>query len=321
METPTPTPETTAAPADAQQAPPSPPSRDDLRARLEGMTIDEMATSTGSSVTPSPGEHAPGAEASPEKAADETGTDGAKPGQEGRERDESGKFKAKGAGKDAERAAKTWDEINAEKARLETERAALEQARREFDAKAATIKDAASKAKASASDLRRFAEEFKAEGRDDLAEAALSQAAKLEAEAGQVEQQAKVAEFRQKQDAVIREVVRENPALADRNSELYRMTSEVLKRVPALLTEPAGLKAAVEYAKAHTAASRIPVLEKELAEVKQRLAEREKLLQPATGGPSSPSGEVPFETLSTAERSKRLRESLKTADTRSLVFA
>ena len=107
----------------------------------------------------------------------------------------------------------------------------------------------------------------------------------------------------------------ENPDLRNKDSELFKAVDGILKRRPILTTYPEGIRDAVEAAKVHQRAARVDVLEKELAETKQRLAEREKLLQPGTGGPSSSSASgTNFDNLPRGQQREALLDSLRRAD-------
>lgn len=216
-----------------------------------------------------------------------------------------------------ERATKTWEEINREKAEIQRQREEIERQRREFELRKAEILPEAKRALASAEDYDRMASEWAAEGKDELAKSAKERAAHLRRVAQETEAQAKAAELQQAQMTVMREVVTAHPDLKDPKSALHQEVESVMKLRPILATYPDGIRDAVEVARLRLESKSVENLRKEVADLKQRLAEREKLLQPGGGAPAaaSASGES-FDSLPSGDREKRILEELRSAESR-----
>lgn len=243
------------------------------------------------SATPEAGTRAPATDDSTEDA--DAGAD-----------DDGGTKAANRTDKDEARRGKTWDEINREKEALAQERQRIQAEKDQIARDAATVEDGAKKALSSAEDYEKFAKDWDAEGREDLARQAREKAVELRTQA-----------FKIQQDHELKRLVTENPDLRNPESELTRTVDGLLKARPHLLKSPAGIRDAVEFAKAKGAEKRLAQVEKELAETKQRLADTQKKLQPATGGrPGRPLTPKEFSRMSTSDRETELRRMLREAD-------
>lgn len=307
-----------AAPADASKTLGS--EAEILRA-LEGMTVDSLLNSE--SVTPQdPGKHASGEDASQgEKAGDQSATsqaaDSSSTTTARTETDPNKTEQQTRDDKSTERASKSWEDINREKAELARNRTELERQRQELEQRRAELLPEAQKAKTTADDYDRMASEWAAEGKDHLAKAAKERAALLRRSAQETEQQAQVAQLRQQQMAVMREVVEANPDLKDTKSALHVEVEKLMRQRPVLASYPDGIRDAVEVARLRLQAGTLEALRRESADLKKRLSEREKLLQPGTGAPSAASvaGDT-FDSLPSAERHKRIEAELRAAESR-----
>lgn len=272
----------------------------DVRAQFMGKTIDEAL-----SATPEPaGDRAPASDTPTEKPQENGDT---KPNET------PNPAKSNRDDKSTERATKTWEEINSEKNRLAEERARFEREKQEFEVKATAVRDAAKKAEASAEELESYAKEWEQEGRDDLAKEARLRAANIRAEAKVIEQRSKEAAFKAAQNKVIGELVKENPDLSKEDSELSKNLNKLLQAKPALLSYPDGIRDAVQFLKSQTAVTKVAALEKEVAELKQQLAAKEKLLQPSGGGSSAPASGQRIENMPVDDAIKVLREQVRAA--------
>ena len=297
---------TQAAPANAAE-----PSEADILKALEGVSVDALINS---GATPQdPGIREPGAEALPDDPRENV--DAAATVEAQALKQETAPTKES---KPDERASKTWEEINREKAELERQRLEFERQRQEFEMRKAEILPEAQRAKATAEDYDRMASEWAAEGKDQLAAAAKERAALLRSTAAKTEAEAREAQLRSQQNAVMREVLSAHPELQDRNSALHREVAAVMKARPVLASYPDGIRDAVEVARLRLEAQSTEALRAEVASLKQRLTEREKLLQPGTGAPTAASGNsgTDFDSLSSEEREKQILKVLRSAESR-----
>lgn len=283
----------------------------DILKALEGLSMDQLMS--GESVNPEAGTHAPAPDNASSTPSKTDGSPDAKAGtqtqqEQPKPRDE----------KSDERAAKTWEEINREKAEIQRQREEIARANQDLLKRREELLPEAKKAMETADDYDRFAKDWAAEGRDDLAQRAKEKAAELRRTAQDAQTQAHAAKLQNAQMQVMREVVTENPELKDKGSELYRGVEELMRRKPILATYPDGIRDAVEVVRSRLEAKSAGDLRKEVADLKAKLAEREKLLQPGTGAPSAGASEgtTSFDNLSSAEREKRILASLRDADSR-----
>jgi hypothetical protein len=188
-------------------------------------------------------------------------------------------------------------QIEAEKSRLAKEREEIELA-----------KSAKSKDGFTPEDYDAVAEKFAAEGQDELATQA-------RAEAAQLRHKAHVGKLTQAHNASLKTLVEKYPDLKNPESSLYKRVDQTLKSRPALFTYAEGISDAIEACAAHESATRATQLEKELADVKQRLADTEKKLHPTSGGPSSLSaGDGSFNRLPADRQFAELRKQAMAAD-------
>lgn len=298
---------TTTAPTDATGTQPA--TEAQILESMQGLSIEQLLS--GESVNPEAGKHAP---------APETASDGAEKSNESTEAkagNQPQQEQPKREEKSDERAAKTWEEINREKAQLQAQREEIARAKAELQRTQELLGPEAKKALQTADDYDRFAKEWAEEGRNDLAQQAKERAAMLRRSAQEAQTQAQAAQLQAAQLKVMREVVTEFPELKDVNGDLHKGVEELMRRRPILNTYPEGVRDAVEAVRAKLEAKSAADLRKEIGELKEKLAAREKLLQPGTGAPSAASVEgANFDSLPIAEREKRLRLAVQAAETR-----
>lgn len=219
-----------------------------------------------------------------------------------------------------ERAAKTWAEVEAEKARLAEERKAFEADRARLSEQTAKAADhALNKYKPDQYD--NLARQFDAEGRAELAQIARNEASRLRAEAQQTEAAAQRDALTRAWRANLTEQIKRHPELNDPASELHKRVDALLKRRPVLFSYAEGIDDAVDAARARLDADGAgkvrgekTALENEVAALKRQLAEKEKLLQPAKGGPSAPPKLESFDEMTPAQQRAYLVRELQTAD-------
>lgn len=204
------------------------------------------------------------------------------------------------------------DEIAKEREKLRLERLEFERAKQDFDARAAAARKEIEDAEAQADQLERFAKNWDERGETETAQAARERAATLRANATAAKEEAKRAEFRQAQHAVLRQVVTEFPDLSNPESPMTKQLDELLRFRPALLAYPEGIRDAAHFVASKQQAARSQAIEKENAELKQKVADLERRLQPAPrGSTSAPRGERPFDKLSGAEQRDALLRAMR----------
>lgn len=208
----------------------------------------------------------------------------------------------------------TKEELEAERKKLEQERAELEARRREFDAKAAAAQKDIESAEKQAADLERYAQEWDESGDKELAANARERAKKLRADVQALQREAGRAQFRQAQEAVLRQVVKDHPELSKPDSEMTKEMDALLRSKPALLTYPQGIADAAEIIAAKRARSGLQAVQQENEALKKQVADLQRRLQPGFGRTSAPKGEPSFTELPAADQRARLLENLRKQD-------
>jgi hypothetical protein len=223
--------------------------------------------------------------------------------------------------KSRDRAAKTWAEIEAEKTRLTEERKALDADRARIAGQEAKNTASTAAPKYRPEQYETLARQFDAEGRDDMARIARDEAARLREEA----QQARIADQR---DALTKawranltEQIKKHPELNDPASELHKRVDALLKSRPVLFSYAEGIDDAVEAIRSRLDADGAEkvrgeksALENEVAALKRQLTEKERLLQPAKGGPPAPAKPETFDDLSLDQQRAVIVRELQAAD-------
>lgn len=110
-------------------------------------------------------------------------------------------------------------------------------------------------------------------------------------------------------------LMKSEPDLANKDSELGKTTAEMLRTYPLLNHIPTGIQDAVAAAKLTIQARRVPVLEKELAATKAEL-ERLNKTNSLRGGPPGmpPAGPKSIEDMSLDEAEAAARAAALAAD-------
>jgi len=158
-----------------------------------------------------------------------------------------------------------------------------------------------------ADEYESVAKEYEAEGRDDMAEIARQKAVKLK-ETSVNEKTAGKAEFERAWNQNLMQVVEENPDLKDANTELYKVTAEIINRRPQLKGYADGIKDAVEHAKMALRARELDATKIRLQEQEKQIAELNKKLAPSSGEPGgSAGGEKSFDEMTDKEQENFLR--------------
>ena len=238
------------------------------------------------------------------------------------------------AQKEKARREKTWAEINAEKEQLAAERKALEEERKRLaeEQHRQPAKPETPQSKYSAEDYDAAAKHFEAKGDYELAEQAKAKAAELRAAQQPRPEQGSAAAAPQNQvstpfgampreqfmttwQGTLERLMKAEPDLANKDSELGKTTAEMLRTYPLLSTYPTGIRDAVGAAKLTIQARRVPVLEKELAATKAEL-ERLNKTNSLRGGPPGmpPAGPKSIEDMSLDEAEAAARAAALAAD-------
>lgn len=182
-----------------------------------------------------------------------------------------------------------WAKLEAEKARLAQERLTL-QTQRETPRSPTGY---------SPEDYEAVAKQFESEGNDELAAQARRQAT-------ETRQKAHVAKLQQAHGRSILEAIKTHPELNNPESGLFKRLDGLLKSRPVFFSYEQGVADAIESAVANERAAKAEALEKEVSELRQKLASREKLLHPTQGAPPAfGQGEVEFDKL-TPDKQKTL---------------
>lgn len=238
------------------------------------------------------------------------------------------------AQKEKARREKTWAEINAEKEQLAADRKALEEERKRLaeEQHRQPAKPEAPQSKYSAEDYDAAAKHFEAKGDYELAEQAKAKAAELRTAQQPRPEQGSAAAAPQNQvstpfgampreqfmttwQGTLERLMKAEPDLANKDSELGRTTAEMLRTYPLLNHIPTGIQDAVAAAKLTIQARRVPVLEKELAAAKAEL-ERLNKTNSLRGGPPGmpPAAPKSIEDMSLDEAEAAARAAALAAD-------
>ena len=212
-----------------------------------------------------------------------------------------------------ERAARSWADVQAERAKLAEERKTLEAERQRPPEQApAPATDAKSGYKPE--QYESLAKQFEAEGRPDLAKLAQEEATRLR----QNETEARAQEARnglvKAWTGNLNSLIGKHPSLQDPQSEMHQRVDELLRKRPVLFTYPEGILDAVEAVSAYIAGAKAGSLEKEVAALKRQLADAEKLLQPTKGGPAAPPRSENFDELPLTQQRSALMREMQSAD-------
>ncbi len=247
-----------------------------------------------------------------DKSSEEEQTEQSKSG----EKSQSKYARAK---KTQDRANKTWREVNAEKAALKKEREELEAQRQALteqqDKSLAEIQQKTATSRYSPEEYEAIAKEFEDEGDHSNAEAARKAADQARSAVKEQEAKAQQAKFVSAWDANWKSQAKEHKDLNDQNSELFKMVGQLLERKPVLTQYPEGINDAVEGAVMYLQANRSASLEKQVSDLKKKVAEYEEKTQLNGSQPGSNILQVEsFDKLPVDKQRAELMRAMQQAD-------
>jgi len=256
-------------------------------------------------------------EVEPEKPADEESSEEEKPEQT--EDEEKSKSKYARAKKTQERANKTWRDVNAEKAAVKKERQELESQQKAFTEQQSVSRDEITQRSAnsrySPDEYEAIAKEFEDEGDHANAEAALKAAKQAREAVAEQDAKSQQAKFVAKWDSNWKAAAAEHGDLNDQNSDLFKMVGRLLERKPVLTQYPEGITDAVEGATMYLKADRATSLEKQISELKKKVAEYEEKTQLNGSQPGGNILEVEtFDNLPVDQQRSELMKAMQHAD-------
>lgn len=107
------------------------------------------------------------------------------------------------------------------------------------------------------------------------------------------------------------------PAVLKAGSPESEALKALIKSEPAVVNDPKGMYYGARLVCAETSAARVPVMEKELGELRAKVKElSEKLAVPVDGAAAAPLGETPFDQKSEAEQESELYRMAEQLDAR-----
>ena len=247
-----------------------------------------------------------------DKSSEEEQTEQSKSG-------EKSQSKYSRAKKTQDRANKTWREVNAEKAALKKEREELAAQRQALteqqDKSLAEIQQKTATSRYSPDEYEAIAKEFEDEGDHANAEAARKAADQARSAVKEQDAKAQQAKFVSAWDTNWKSQAKEHKDLNDQNSELFKMVGQLLERKPVLTQYPEGINDAVEGAVMYLQANRSASLEKQVSDLKKKVAEYEEKTQLNGSQPGSNILQVEsFDKLSTDKQRAELMRAMQQSD-------
>ena len=223
------------------------------------------------------------------------------------------------AKKTQDRANKTWREVNAEKSALKKEREELEAQRQALteqqDKSLAEIQQKTATSRYSPDEYEAIAKEFEDEGDHANAEAARKAADQARSAVKEQDAKAQQAKFVSAWDTNWKSQAKEHKDLNDQDSELFKMVGQLLERKPVLTQYPEGINDAVEGAVMYLQANRSASLEKQVSDLKKKVAEYEEKTQLNGSQPASNILQVEsFDKLSTDKQRAELMKAMQQSD-------
>ena len=223
------------------------------------------------------------------------------------------------AKKTQDRANKTWREVNAEKAALKKEREELAAQRQALteqqDKSLAEIQQKTATSRYSPDEYEAIAKEFEDEGDHANAEAARKAADQARSAVKEQDAKAQQAKFVSAWDTNWKSQAKEHKDLNDQDSELFKMVGQLLERKPVLTQYPEGINDAVEGAVMYLQANRSASLEKQVSDLKKKVAEYEEKTQLNGSQPASNILQVEsFDKLSTDKQRAELMKAMQQSD-------
>ena len=160
-----------------------------------------------------------------------------------------------------------------------------------------------------------IAKEFEDEGDHSNAEAARKAADQARSAVQEQKAKSQQAKFVSAWDANWKSQAKEHKELNDQNSELFKMVGQLLERKPVLTQYPEGINDAVEGAVMYLQANRSASLEKQVSDLKKKVAEYEEKTQLNGSQPASNILQVEsFDKLSTDKQRAELMRAMQQAD-------
>jgi len=220
--------------------------------------------------------------------------------------------------KNESRKKNAWRDINARKEELASREQVLAQQTAELQAlrdKAQEGQEYRDERGYTASDYERAAEELKEDGDPDLAKRALEKADKVR---GVGKQRALESEQKKAQaawDNKRSELMEKVPELKNNDSELTKLSNDILRTYPILTYNPQGLDYAVEIAKLKMNVDSGEAAKAEVKKLSKKLKNYEKKMS-VTGGftADKPEGEKTFDDMNADQQEVFLRKAAAMAD-------
>jgi len=188
---------------------------------------------------------------------------------------------------------KSWAELNRQKDEFKAQQLALEAERRKLAEERTSWQKEREKAERryKPEDYEKAADDWEAQGKYDLAEAARDRAKQLREKPdvnAAADQAAKAAQREKLQKEWYSKAAIDFPEVARNGSDQNAKLKALLAAEPDVLNDPKGMYYASRLVAAETAAARVPVMEKELGELRAKVKELESNTTPSLPGSSTP---------------------------------
>lgn len=210
--------------------------------------------------------------------------------------------------KERERQTKSWSELNTQKEALKREREEFDRQREEYQAELDKAEEGFS-----AETFEDAAKKFEEAGKLELAEAARAKAKQLREnpDPKATSRKARLEAAKKKTEAQNKEWTLKAgvdfPELAKDKSPLQMRVAQLFQEEPDLKAHPKGIYVAARIANLEAAAASVPGKDKELAQLRAKASELEKLTSPGgEGGPTNLPGVKPFDQMSGDEQLAQL---------------
>lgn len=154
-----------------------------------------------------------------------------------------------------------------------------------------------------AEQYEKYAEEFLAEGNREYAATARQKAVAL-----------RVATIQRKWQENIDAMVKEEPALAERENPVVKAAQKILEEIPVLRTTPEGARHAVRIAKAESTSSIVSGLQAENQKLKTEVDRLTKAMSVSGSGPTRTASEKAFDDLPINDQERELMKLAEEAD-------
>ena len=220
--------------------------------------------------------------------------------------------------KNESRKRSSWKQINEEKETLNLREQQIAQRAKELEearARLAEGQEYRDEKGHTASDYEAAAKELKEDGEDYLAKEAESRALAVREEAKQASINAEKQKAAEAWEAKRISLMEKIPELKNNDSELVRISNELLKSHPILTYSPEGLEYAAEVAQLKIDAAEGKKAKSDVEKLNKKLKQYEKKMS-VSGGftPSRPEGEKSFDDMESVEQEAFLRRAAAMAD-------